>query len=76
MFSISGGTQGRYSIEANYQHSRDNIPSQAQVTVVLYPAEPARRITRIFGPRELNPDKDMEWIVTEIDLPEGIFTVR
>jgi len=76
VFSISGDTQGRYTIVANYHHSRDNIPSQAQVTVVLYPAEPARRITRIFGPRELNPDKDMEWIVTEIDLPEGIFTVR
>jgi len=76
VFSISGATQGRYTIEANYHHSRDNIPSQAQVTVVLYPAEPARRITRIFGPRELNPDKGKEWIVTQIDLPEGIFTVK
>ena len=76
VFSISGATQGRYTIEANYHHSQDNIPSQAQVTVVLYPAEPARRITRIFGPRELNPDKGKEWIVTQIDLPEGIFTIK
>ncbi len=74
VFSISGATPGRYTIEANYHHSQDNTPSLAQVTVVLYPAEPARRITRIFGPRELNPDKGKEWIVTQIDLPEGIFT--
>ncbi|MBK5102500.1 MAG: hypothetical protein JJE15_16195, partial [Desulfobacteraceae bacterium] len=63
-----------YTIEARYHHSQDNVPSQAQVTVVLYPAEPARRITRIFGPKELNSDKDRNWIVTDIDLPEGIFT--
>lgn len=76
VFSMSGDTQGRYTIEAHYHHSPDNIPSQAQITVVLYPAEPARRVTRIFGPRELNPGKDREWIVTEIDLPEGIFTIH
>jgi uncharacterized protein YfaP (DUF2135 family) len=76
VFSMFGDTTGLYTIEAHYHHSQDNIPSQAQITVVLYPAEPARRITRIFGPRELNPDKGREWIVTEIDLPEGIFTVQ
>jgi uncharacterized protein YfaP (DUF2135 family) len=76
VFSMFGDTQGLYTIEAHYHHSQDNIPSQAQITVVLYPAEPARRITRIFGPRELNPDKGREWVVTEIDLPEGIFTIR
>jgi hypothetical protein len=75
VFSMSGDTQGRYTIEAYYHYSPDNTPSQAQVTVVLYPSEPARRITRIFGPRELSLDKDSEWIVTEIDLPEGIFAV-
>ena len=76
VFSMSGGARGRYTIEAYYHYSPDNTPSQAQVTVVLYPAEPSRRITRIFGPRELNLDKNREWIVTEIDLPEGIFTVN
>ncbi len=76
VFSMSGETSGRYTIEARYHHSQGNVPSQAQVTVVLYPAEPARRITRLFGPRELNPDKGNKWIVTDIDLPEGIFTVR
>ncbi|MDF1527097.1 MAG: OmpA family protein [bacterium] len=74
VFSMSGDTHGQYTIEARYHHSQDNVPSQAQVTVVLYPAEPARRITRIFGPKELNSDKDRNWIVTEIDLPEGIFS--
>jgi uncharacterized protein YfaP (DUF2135 family) len=76
VFSMSGDTQGRYTIEAYYHYSPDNTPSQAQITVVLYPAEPSRRITRIFGPRELNLDSDREWIVTEINLPEGIFTNR
>jgi hypothetical protein len=75
VFSMSGDIQGRYVIEAQYHHSPDNVPSQAQVTVVLYPAEPARRVTRIFGPKELDPDRNKEWIVTRIDLPEGIFTV-
>ena len=74
VFSMSGDTHGQYTIEARYHHSQDNVPSQAQVTVVLYPAEPARRITRIFGPKELNSDKGRNWIVTDIDLPEGIFT--
>ena len=74
VFSMSGDTHGQYTIEARYHHSQENVPSQAQITVVLYPAEPARRITRIFGPKELNPDKGRKWIVTNIDLPEGIFT--
>jgi hypothetical protein len=74
VFSMSGDTHGQYTIEARYHHSQDNVPSQAQVTVVLYPAEPARRITRIFGPKELNSDKGRNWVVTDIDLPEGIFT--
>jgi len=76
VFSMSGDTQGLYTIEAHYHHSPENLPSQAQVTVVLYPAEPARRITRQFGPRELNPDKDRDWVVTQVKLPEGIFTTR
>ncbi len=76
VFSMSGDTHGQYTIEARYHHSQDNVPSQAQVTVVLYPAEPARRITRIFGPKELNSDKGRNWIVTDIDLPEGIFSTQ
>lgn len=73
VFSMSGDTKGRYTIEALYHHSPDNISSQAQVTVVLYPAEPARRVTRVFGPKELDPGQNKEWFVTGIDLPEGIF---
>jgi uncharacterized protein YfaP (DUF2135 family) len=76
VFSMSGGTRGLYTIEAHYHHSPDNRPSQAQVTVVLYPAEPARRVTRIFGPRELRPAGNREWTVTQIDLPEGIFITQ
>jgi uncharacterized protein YfaP (DUF2135 family) len=73
VFSMSGDTMGRYTIEARYHHSPDNIPSQAQVTVVLYPAEPSRRVTRIFGPKELDPDNNKEWFVTGIELPGGVF---
>jgi len=76
VFSMSGGTRGLYTIEAHYHHSPDNRPSQALVTVVLYPAEPARRVTRIFGPQELRPAGTREWIVTQIDLPEGIFITQ
>jgi len=76
VFSMSGGTRGLYTIEAHYHHSPDNRPSQAQVAVVLYPAEPARRVTRIFGPRELRPAGNREWTVTQIDLPEGIFITQ
>jgi len=74
VYSMSGAVRGRYTIEARYHHSADNRPSEAQVTVVLYPAEPARRLTRIFGPRELGPAGSREWVVTQIELPEGIFT--
>lgn len=73
VFSMSDGAFGRYAIEARYHHSPENTPSHAQVTVVMHPAEPARRITRIFGPVELNADRNREWFVTYIDLPEGIF---
>lgn len=76
VFSMAGEAKGIYTIEARYHHSQEDISSQAQVTVVLYPTEPARRITRIFGPKALDPRKDKEWIVTRIDLPEGIFTVQ
>ena len=76
VFSMSGNNQGRYAIEARYHHSPENISSQAQVTVVLYPAEPSRRVTRIFGPKELDPDNNREWFVTEIELPGGVFTVK
>ena len=76
VFSMSGDTEGRYTIEAHYHHSSKNLPSLAQVTVVLYPAEPARRVTRIFGPKKLSPDKNREWIFTQIDFPEGIFTTE
>jgi uncharacterized protein YfaP (DUF2135 family) len=73
VFSMSGDTWGLYSIEAYYHHSPENISSQAQVTVVLYPAEPARRVTRIFGPKKLDPHDNREWFVTEIELPGGVF---
>lgn len=73
VFTMSANTQGLYTIEAHYHHSQEDVPSLAQVTVVLYPAEPARRITRIFGPIELHPGRKKEWVVTRIDLPEGIF---
>jgi len=73
VFSMSSATEGLYTVEARYHHSQDNTPSMAQVAVVLYPAEPARRITRIFGPREMSADGKDEWVVTEIDLPEGVF---
>ncbi len=74
VFSMSRAVPGRYDIEAHYHHSQFNTPSRAQVTVVLYPAEPARRLTRIFGPRELAPGKEEVWFVTSIDLPEGVFS--
>lgn len=76
VFSMAGETKGIYTIEARYHHSQEGISSRAQVTVVLYPTEPARRMIRIFGPEELDPKGAREWIVTRIDLPEGIFAVQ
>ncbi len=73
VFSMTGVSQGIYDIVARYHHSPESTAAQAQLTVVLYPTEPARRITRIFGPREMGPGAEEDWFVTRISLPEGAF---
>jgi hypothetical protein len=73
VFSMTRVSQGLYDIIARYHHSPESTASLAQVTVVLYPTEPARRITRVFGPVEMGPGADDEWWVTRISLPEGTF---
>jgi hypothetical protein len=73
VFSMTRVSQGLYDIIARYHHSPESAASLAQVTVVLYPTEPARRITRVFGPVEMGPGAEDEWWVTRISLPEGTF---
>jgi uncharacterized protein YfaP (DUF2135 family) len=73
VFSMTGVSQGTYDIVARYHHSPESTAAQAQLTVVLYPTEPARRITRIFGPRKMGPGAEEDWFVTRISLPEGAF---
>jgi uncharacterized protein YfaP (DUF2135 family) len=76
VFSMLDGLDGRYQIEAQFQYSLDREESMATVTVILHPADPARRITRMFGPRKMAPGSLSDWKVTEINMPEGTFTDR
>ncbi|MDF1535539.1 MAG: OmpA family protein [bacterium] len=73
VFSMTRVSQGIYDIVARYHHSPESKAAQAQLTVVLYPTEPARRITRVFGPMEMGPGAVEDWFVARISLPEGAF---
>ncbi len=73
VFSLAGGEPGIYVIEAWYHYSPTSGACQAQVTVVLNPAEPARRMTRVFGPRTMQPGTLARWEVTRIKMPDGKF---
>lgn len=76
VFSMQGGQEGDYWIDARYHHSLKNTKCMATVTVVLHPADPARRITRIFGPHLMGPGELGQWQVTVIKMPEGIFRFK
>ena len=73
VFTLANGRDGNYIIEAVYHYSPKGEPCQAKVTVVLNPADPARRLTRVFGPRTMGPGARTSWDVTWIKLPEGKF---
>ncbi len=73
VFTFAGGPKGIYTIGARYHHSPKGIPCKAQVTVVLHPAEPSRRITRIFGPFTMSPGINSRWTVTRVSIPNGYF---
>ena len=76
VFSFADGLEGVYTIGARYHHSFEGEPCQAQITVVLNPAEPARRITRIFGPYTLSPGQADNWTATRVSMPEGSFLTQ
>lgn len=76
VFSFADGLEGIYTIGARYHHSSDGEECQAQITVVLHPAEPARRITRIFGPYTLSPGDGENWTAARLSMPEGSFITR
>lgn len=76
VFSFADGLEGVYTIGARYHHSFEGEPCQAQITVVLNPAEPARRVTRIFGPYTLSPGEAENWTATRLSMPEGSFLTR
>ncbi len=76
VFSLSEGDPGVYKIGARYHHSLTGESCRAKVTVVFHPADPARRVTRVFGPVAMSPGSEAEWIVTRISLPEEIFLER
>jgi uncharacterized protein YfaP (DUF2135 family) len=76
VFSLTAGKQGVYSIEVGYWHSAGGEPTEAQVTVVLHPADPARRVVRVFGPRVLAPGDRDRWQVVRIRMPEYLFDDR
>jgi len=76
VFSFADGLEGVYTVGARYHHSLDGEPCQAQITVVLHPAEPARRITRIFGPYTLAPGNKESWTAARISMPDGTFLTQ
>ncbi|TNF48550.1 hypothetical protein EP232_02295 [bacterium] len=76
VFTFADGLEGVYTIGARYHHSFEGEPCQAQITVVLHPAEPARRITRIFGPYTLAPGGQESWMAARISMPDGTFLTQ
>ncbi|UCF30630.1 MAG: OmpA family protein [bacterium] len=76
IFSLLEGLAGTYTIGARYHHSRTGEPCQAKITMVFHPADPARRITRVFGPVTMSPGAGSEWTATRFSLPEGVFVSR
>ncbi len=76
VFSLTEGNKGVYSFEVGYWHSAGGEPTEALVTVVLHPSDPARRVVRVFGPRTLAPGDLSRWQVARIRLPENLFDDR
>ncbi|HDL53996.1 MAG TPA: hypothetical protein ENH32_08480 [Proteobacteria bacterium] len=73
VFTLADGPEGIYTIGARYHHSLKGTPCKAQVTVVLHPAEPSRRITRIFGPFTMSPGINSNWTVARVSFPHESF---
>ncbi len=76
VFSLADGLEGVYTVGARYHHSFKGEPAQAQITVVLNPADHARRITRIFGPYTLAPGSSDTWTAARISMPDGTFLTQ